>query len=188
MQQPAIQVRNLRKSFRKRNGFRKVRALGGRRRLVQRRAGRDVRAAGAERLRQVEFDSHPFDSADRRQRRGASARLHACRSSRMKCAGSSGASASTRPFYKKLSARENLLYTALLYGQNAREARPRDGDSRTAGNGEREVLDAARGDESRYAAEDQHRARADDQSAAAAARRADDGSRSEEPSRRAVVS
>jgi ABC-2 type transport system ATP-binding protein len=28
-------------------------------------------------------------------------------------------------FYKKLSARENLLYTALLYGQNAREAEKR---------------------------------------------------------------
>jgi ABC-2 type transport system ATP-binding protein len=28
-------------------------------------------------------------------------------------------------FYKKLSARENLLYTALLYGQNAREAEAR---------------------------------------------------------------
>src|SRR5690242_17450729 len=28
-------------------------------------------------------------------------------------------------FYKKLSARENLLYTALLYGQNAREAERR---------------------------------------------------------------
>jgi ABC-2 type transport system ATP-binding protein len=28
-------------------------------------------------------------------------------------------------FYKKLSARENLLYTALLYGQNARAAERR---------------------------------------------------------------
>jgi ABC-2 type transport system ATP-binding protein len=28
-------------------------------------------------------------------------------------------------FYKKLSARENLLYTALLYGQKAREAERR---------------------------------------------------------------
>ena len=28
-------------------------------------------------------------------------------------------------FYKKLSARENLLYTALLYGQNARQAEHR---------------------------------------------------------------
>ena len=72
-------------------------------------------------------------------------------------------------FYKKLSARENLLYSAYLYGLNpraCREARIRD--SRTAGHRIAAVLGPARRDEPRDAAENLDCARFDDQSADAA--------------------
>jgi ABC-type antimicrobial peptide transport system ATPase subunit len=56
MQQPAIQVRNLRKSFRKRNGFRKKSELWAIDDVSFSVApGRDVRTARAKRFRQVEL-------------------------------------------------------------------------------------------------------------------------------------
>ena len=78
-------------------------------------------------------------------------------------------------FYKKLSARENLLYTALLYGlkpaagRGARHARCWNSSA-----WRNESSPPARRDEPRDAAEDLHRTRADGQPAAAASRRADD--------------
>ena len=61
-------------------------------------------------------------------------------------------------FYKKLSARENLLYTALLYGQKPAGAELRAmAILERLGLGKHEVLDPTRRDESWDAAEDQHR-------------------------------
>ena len=65
MQQPAIQVRNLRKSFRKRNGFRKKSELWAIDDVsFSVAAGRNVRTAWTKRLGQVELDPDPFDFAD----------------------------------------------------------------------------------------------------------------------------
>jgi ABC-2 type transport system ATP-binding protein len=121
-QQPAIQVRNLRKSFRKRNGFRKKSELwaiddvsfsvgqgetygllgpngSGKSSLI--RVLSTLLIADSGYVEMLGFNLP--DQADEVRRIIGRVSVDAA-------------------FYKKLSARENLLYTALLYGQNAREA------------------------------------------------------------------
>src|SRR6185436_9279237 len=125
MQQPAIQVRNLRKSFRKRNGFRKKSELwaiddvsfsvargetygllgpngSGKSSLI--RVLSTLLIADSGYVQMLGF-TLPEQADDVRR--------------------IIGRVSVDAAFYKKLSARENLLYTALLYGQNAREAERR---------------------------------------------------------------
>src|SRR6188474_620455 len=125
MQQPAIQVRNLRKSFRKRNGFRKKSELwavddvsfsvghgetygllgpngSGKSSLIRILSTLLIADSGYVRL----LDYTLPEQADEVRRIIGRVSVDAA-------------------FYKKLSARENLLYTALLYGQNMREAEAR---------------------------------------------------------------
>ena len=125
MQQLAIQVRNLRKSFRKRNGFRKKTELwaiddvsfsvaqgetygllgpngSGKSSLIRILSTLLIADSGYVRL----LDFTLPEQADEVRRIIGRVSVDAA-------------------FYKKLSARENLLYTALLYGQNAREAERR---------------------------------------------------------------
>ena len=125
MQQPAIQVRNLRKSFRKRNGFRKKSELwaiddvsfsvgqgetygllgpngSGKSSLIRVLSTLLIADSGY-----VEMLGYTLpEQADEVRRIIGRVSVDAA-------------------FYKKLSARENLLYTALLYGQNARQAEAR---------------------------------------------------------------
>src|ERR1044072_7272248 len=125
MQQPAIQVRNLRKSFQKRSGFRKKSELwavddvsfsvaqgetygllgpngSGKSSLIRILSTLLIADSGY-----VEMLGFPLpEQADEVRRIIGRVSVDAA-------------------FYKKLSARENLLYTALLYGQNAREAEQR---------------------------------------------------------------
>ena len=125
MQQLAIQVRNLRKSFRKRNGFRKKTELwaiddvsfsvaqgetygllgpngSGKSSLIRILSTLLIADSGYVRL----LDFTLPEQADEVRRIIGRVSVDAA-------------------FYKKLSARENLLYTALLYGQNARDAERR---------------------------------------------------------------
>jgi len=125
MQQPAIQVRNLRKSFRKRNGFRKKSELwaiddvsfsvaqgetygllgpngSGKSSLI--RVLSTLLIADSGYVEMLGFTLP--EQADEVRRIIGRVSVDAA-------------------FYKKLSARENLLYTALLYGQNARQAERR---------------------------------------------------------------
>lgn len=122
MQQPAIQVRNLRKSFRKRNGFRKKSELW---------AIADVSFSVAQ--GETYGLLGPNGSGKSSLIRVLSTLLIAD-SGYVNMLGFTlpeqaeevrriiGRVSVDAAFYKKLSARENLLYTALLYGQNAREA------------------------------------------------------------------
>ena len=125
MQQPAIQVRNLRKGCRKRNGFRKKSELwaiddvsfsvaqgetygllgpngSGKSSLI--RVLSTLLTADSGYVEMLGFTLP--EQADEVRRIIGRVSVDAA-------------------FYKKLSARENLLYTALLYGQNAREAERR---------------------------------------------------------------
>jgi ABC-2 type transport system ATP-binding protein len=125
MQQPAIQVRNLRKSFRKRSGFRKKSELwaiddvsfsvaqgetygllgpngSGKSSLIRILSTLLIADSGHVRL----LDFTLPEQAEEVRRIIGRVSVDAA-------------------FYKKLSARENLLYTALLYGQKAREAEQR---------------------------------------------------------------
>jgi ABC-2 type transport system ATP-binding protein len=125
MQQPAIQVRNLRKCFRKRNGFRKASELW---------ALDDVSFSVAE--GETYGLLGPNGSGKSSLIRILSTLLIAD-SGEVKMLGHSlpeeheqvrriiGRVSVDAAFYKKLSARENLLYTALLYGQKARDAERR---------------------------------------------------------------
>ena len=125
MQQPAIQVRNLRKSFRKRNGFRKVSELW---------AIDDVsfsvgegetygllgpNGSGKSSLIRILSTLLIADSGEVNMFGFA---LPAQQEQVRRIIGRVSVDAA---FYKKLSARENLLYTALLYGQKARDAERR---------------------------------------------------------------
>ena len=125
MQQQAIQVRNLRKSFSKRNGFRKKSELwavddvsfsvaqgetygllgpngSGKSSLIRILSTLLIADSGY-----VEMLGFTLpEQADEVRRIIGRVSVDAA-------------------FYKKLSARENLLYTALLYGQNARQAERR---------------------------------------------------------------
>ena len=125
MQQPAIQVRNLRKSFRKRSGFRKKTELW---------AIDDVSFSVAQ--GETYGLLGPNGSGKSSLIRILSTLLIADsgyvslmgfmlpeqQEQVRKIIGRVSVDAA---FYKKLSARENLLYTALLYGQKAREAERR---------------------------------------------------------------
>ena len=125
MQQQAIQVRNLRKSFRKRSGFRKKSELwaiddvsfsvgqgetygllgpngSGKSSLI--RVLSTLLIADSGYVQMLGFTLP--EQADEVRRIIGRVSVDAA-------------------FYKKLSARENLLYTALLYGQNARQAERR---------------------------------------------------------------
>src|SRR5215468_1026578 len=125
MEQPAIHVRNLRKCFRKRNGFRKTSELW---------AIDDVSFSVAK--GETYGLLGPNGSGKSSLIRVLSTLLIAD-SGRVKMLGYSlpedqeavrriiGRVSVDAAFYKKLSARENLLYTALLYGQNMREAEAR---------------------------------------------------------------
>ena len=122
MQTQAIQVRNLRKSFRKRNGFRKHTELwavddvsfhvaqgetygllgpngSGKSSLIRILSTLLIADSG-----EVNMNGYRLPQESDQVRRII------------------GRVSVDAAFYKKLSARENLLYTALLYGQNAREA------------------------------------------------------------------
>ena len=125
MHKPAIQVRNLRKSFRKRNGFRKSSELvavndvsfhvmpgetygllgpngSGKSSLIRVLSTLLIADSGYVRL----LDFTLPGQAEQVRRIIGRVSVDAA-------------------FYKKLSARENLLYTALLYGHKAREAERR---------------------------------------------------------------
>jgi ABC-2 type transport system ATP-binding protein len=125
MQQPAIEVRNLRKSFRKRNGFMKSSRLwaiddvsftvaegetygllgpngSGKSSLIRILSTLLIADSGCVKLLEYSLPEH-----QERVRQII------------------GRVSVDAAFYKKLSARENLLYTALLYGQKAREAEVR---------------------------------------------------------------
>lgn len=122
MQQPAIHVHNLCKRFRKRNGFRKSSPLwaldhvsfsvpqgetygllgpngSGKSSLIRILSTLLIADSG-----QVELLGYRLPEQQEQVRRII------------------GRVSVDAAFYKKLSARENLLYTALLYGQRAREA------------------------------------------------------------------
>jgi ABC-2 type transport system ATP-binding protein len=125
MQQPAIQVRNLRKCFRKRKGFRKSTELWA--------------------LDDVSFHVGEGETYGLLGPNGSGksslirilSTLLIADSGEVKMLGYSlpaqqehvrriiGRVSVDAAFYKKLSARENLLYTALLYGQKARDAEKR---------------------------------------------------------------
>jgi len=125
MPQPAIQVSELRKSFRKRNGFRKASTLwaldgvsfevalgetygllgpngSGKSSLIRVLSTLLVADSGI-----VSLLGHRLPEEQEQVRRII------------------GRVSVDAAFYKKLSARENLLYTALLYGQKARDAEKR---------------------------------------------------------------
>ena len=125
MQRTAIYVRNLRKSFRKRNGFRKVSELwalddvsfsvaegetygllgpngSGKSSLIRILSTLLIADSG-----EVEMLGYSLPAEQEQVRRII------------------GRVSVDAAFYKKLSARENLLYTALLYGQKARDAEKR---------------------------------------------------------------
>src|SRR5258705_3748401 len=125
MQQPATEVRNLRQSFRKRNGFRKVSELW---------AIDDVsfsvgegetygllgpNGSGKSSLIRILSTLLIADSGEVNMLGFA---LPAQQEQVRRIIGRVSVDAA---FYKKLSARENLLYTALLYGQKARDAERR---------------------------------------------------------------
>jgi ABC-2 type transport system ATP-binding protein len=122
MQQPAIQVRNLRKGFRKRNGFRKKSELW---------AIDDVSFSVAQ--GETYGLLGPNGSGKSSLIRILSTLLIAD-SGHVNLLGFTlpeqqeqvrkiiGRVSVDAAFYKKLSARENLLYTALLYGQKTRDA------------------------------------------------------------------
>ena len=125
MQQQAIQVRNLRKCFRKRNGFRKSTGLWA--------------------LDDVSFNVGKGETYGLLGPNGSGksslirilSTLLIADSGHVSMLGFSlpdeqekvrriiGRVSVDAAFYKKLSARENLLYTALLYGQKARDAERR---------------------------------------------------------------
>ena len=122
MQKPAIEVRNLRKSFRKRDGFRKKSELWA--------------------VDDVSFSVAPGETYGLLGPNGSgkSSLIRILSTLLIADSGYVSLLGYTLPeqqdevrkiigrvsvdaaFYKKLSARENLLYTALLYGQSAREA------------------------------------------------------------------
>ena len=125
MERTAIHVRSLRKCFRKRNGFRKVSELwalddvsfsvgegetygllgpngSGKSSLIRILSTLLIADSGV-----VEMLGHALPAEQEQVRRII------------------GRVSVDAAFYKKLSARENLLYTALLYGQKARDAEKR---------------------------------------------------------------
>jgi len=125
MQQPAIDVSNLRKCFRKRNGFRKsteVWALDGVTFYVGEGETYGLlgpNGSGKSSLIRILSTLLIADVGEVRMR---GLELPAQQEQVRRIIGRVSVDAA---FYKKLSARENLLYTALLYGQKARDAEKR---------------------------------------------------------------
>jgi ABC-2 type transport system ATP-binding protein len=125
MQQPAIYVRNLRKCFRKRTGFRKHAELWALDDVSFSVAEGETygllgpNGSGKSSLIRVLSTLLVADSGDVRMRGLA---LPAEQQEVRRIIGRVSVDAA---FYKKLSARENLLYTALLYGQKASDAERR---------------------------------------------------------------
>jgi len=125
MQQPAMQVRNLRKCFRKRSGFRKTAELWAVDNVSFSVAEGETygllgpNGSGKSSLIRILSTLLIADSGEVRLL-GYS--LPEQQDEVRRIIGRVSVDAA---FYKKLSARENLLYTALLYGQKAREAEVR---------------------------------------------------------------
>jgi ABC-2 type transport system ATP-binding protein len=125
MIQPAIHVRNLRKSFRKREGFRKssqLWALDGVSFSVDEGETYGLlgpNGSGKSSLIRILSTLLEADSGE------VSLMGFRLPKDHEKVRRIIGRVSVDAAFYKKLSARENLLYTALLYGQNARDAEKR---------------------------------------------------------------
>jgi len=122
MQKQAIQVRNLRKCFRKRNGFRKYTEVWAVDDVSFSVAEGETygllgpNGSGKSSLIRILSTLLISDSGEVNM---LGFRLPEQQEQVRRIIGRVSVDAA---FYKKLSARENLLYTALLYGQNAREA------------------------------------------------------------------
>lgn len=125
MQQPAIEVRNLRKCFRKRTGFRKSSELWAVDNVSFSVAKGETygllgpNGSGKSSLIRILSTLLISDSGEVNL---LGYRLPEQQDEVRRIIGRVSVDAA---FYKKLSARENLLYTALLYGQKAREAEKR---------------------------------------------------------------
>ena len=125
MQRPAIEVRNLRKSFRKRTGFRKYTELWAIDDVSFNVAEGETygllgpNGSGKSSLIRI---LSTLLIADHGEVNLMGFRLPEQQEEVRRIIGRVSVDAA---FYKKLSARENLLYTALLYGQKAREAEVR---------------------------------------------------------------
>jgi ABC-2 type transport system ATP-binding protein len=125
MQQPAIEVRNLRKCFRKRSGFRKTSELWAVDNVSFTVAEGETygllgpNGSGKSSLIRILSTLLIADSGECNL---LGYRLPEQQDEVRRIIGRVSVDAA---FYKKLSARENLLYTALLYGQKAREAEKR---------------------------------------------------------------
>ncbi|HEX5832510.1 MAG TPA: ABC transporter ATP-binding protein [Pyrinomonadaceae bacterium] len=125
MQKQAIQVRNLRKCFRKRNGFRKGTELWAVDDVSFSVAEGETygllgpNGSGKSSLIRILSTLLIADSGEVNM---LGYRLPQQQEQVRRIIGRVSVDAA---FYKKLSARENLLYTALLYGQNARQAEQR---------------------------------------------------------------
>src|SRR5262250_1825928 len=125
MQQPAIYVRNLRKCFRKRNGFRKASELWALDDVSFSVAKGETygllgpNGSGKSSLIRILSTLLIADSGEVKM---LGYKLPDDQEAVRRIIGRVSVDAA---FYKKLSARENLLYTALLYGQNMREAEVR---------------------------------------------------------------
>ena len=122
MVQPAIHVRNLRKCFRKRNGFRKSTELWALEDVSFSVAEGETygllgpNGSGKSSLIRILSTLLIADSGQ------VSLRGLSLPEDQEKVRRIIGRVSVDAAFYKKLSARENLLYTALLYGQKARDA------------------------------------------------------------------
>jgi ABC-2 type transport system ATP-binding protein len=125
MQQPAIEVRNLRKSFRKRTGFRKTSQLWAVDNVSFSVAEGETygllgpNGSGKSSLIRILSTLLIADSGE------VNLLGHSLPEQQDEVRRIIGRVSVDAAFYKKLSARENLLYTALLYGQKAREAEVR---------------------------------------------------------------
>lgn len=125
MQEPAIQVRNLRKSFRKRNGFLRASYLWALDDVSFEVADGETygllgpNGSGKSSLIRILSTLLIADSGSVKMRG------YALPKDQERVRRIIGRVSVDAAFYKKLSARENLLYTALLYGQKAREAEKR---------------------------------------------------------------
>ena len=125
MQQPAIQVRNLRKSFRKRTGFRKTSELWAVDNVSFHVAEGETygllgpNGSGKSSLIRILSTLLIADSGEVSL---LGYRLPEQQEEVRRIIGRVSVDAA---FYKKLSARENLLYTALLYGQKPSDAETR---------------------------------------------------------------
>jgi ABC-2 type transport system ATP-binding protein len=125
MQQPAIQVRNLRKSFRKRNGFLKASYLWALDDVSFQVGDGETygllgpNGSGKSSLIRILSTLLIADSGS------VMMRGHSLPEDQEQVRRIIGRVSVDAAFYKKLSARENLLYTALLYGQKARVAEKR---------------------------------------------------------------